>query len=60
MLSEQKGKLELIAARTFPASPELIQVVDFLNKSLKEKAVMFGLTKDKEKNEMTLTIYDIE
>ncbi|MGE5389645.1 MAG: YpmA family protein [Deltaproteobacteria bacterium] len=59
-MSEQKGKLELIAARTFPASPELIQVVDFLNKSLKEKAVMFGLTKDKEKNEMTLTIYDIE
>ncbi len=60
MLSEQKGKLELIAARTFPASPELIQLVDFLNKSLKDKSVMFGLTKDKEKNEMTLTIYDIE
>lgn len=60
MLSEQKGKLELIAARSFPASPELIQLVDFLNKSLKEKAIMFGLTKDKEKNEMTLTIYDIE
>ncbi|NLW92826.1 MAG: DUF4264 family protein, partial [Syntrophomonadaceae bacterium] len=33
---------------------------DFLNKSLKDKSVMFGLTKDKEKNEMTLTIYDIE
>ncbi len=60
MLSDQKGKLELIAARTFPASPELIQLVDFLNKSLKDKSVMFGLTKDKEKNEMTLTIYDIE
>jgi len=60
LLSDQKGKLELIAARTFPASPELIQLVDFLNKSLKDKSVMFGLTKDKEKNEMTLTIYDIE
>lgn len=59
-MSEDKGKLELIAARSFPASPEMIQLVDFLNKSLKDKAVMFGLTKDKEKNEMTLTIYEIE
>lgn len=59
-MSEDKGKLELIAAKNFPASPEMIQLVDFLNKSLKDKSVMFGLTKDKEKNEMTLTIYDIE
>lgn len=59
-MSDDNGKLELIAARSFPASPEMIQLVDFLNKSLKDKAVMFGLTKDKEKNEMTLTIYEIE
>lgn len=59
-MSEDKGKLELIAARSFPASPEMIHLVDFLNKSLKDKAVMFGLTKDKEKNEMTLTIYEID
>lgn len=59
-MSEDKGKLELIAAKPFPASQEMIQLVDFLNKSLKDKSVMFGLTKDKEKNEMTLTIYDIE
>lgn len=59
-MSEDKGKLELIAVRAFPASKEMIQLVDFLNKSLKDKGVMFGLTKDKEKEEMTLTIYDIE
>ncbi len=56
---EDQGKLELIAARTFPASWELVQMVDFLNKTLKDKNIMFGLKQDKEKKEMTITIYEI-
>lgn len=55
---KDKGKLNLIAVKTFPASDNLIYIIDFLNKSLKEQGVMFGLTKDKGKNEMTINIYE--
>jgi len=57
-VEEDKGKLNLIAIKTFPASDNFVYIIDFLNKSLKEKRVMFGLTKDKEKNEMTVNIYE--
>ncbi|MEN6349451.1 MAG: YpmA family protein [Syntrophomonas sp.] len=57
-MEEDKGKLELIAFKTFPADPELVYIIDFLNKTLKEKRIMFGLSKDKEKNEMTVNIYE--
>lgn len=53
------GKLELIATRTFAPYGEMYKVVDFLNKNLKEKNVMFGLTKDRESGKMTITIYEI-
>lgn len=55
----QKDRLELIAARAFEPYDEMYKVVDFLNKNLKEKKVMFGLTKDKENGKMTITIYEI-
>ncbi len=55
---EDKGKLEIIAFKNFAVNPELVYIVDFLNKSLKDKGIMFGITKDKEKNEMTINIYE--
>jgi hypothetical protein len=58
-MDEDKGKLNLIAVKSFPASDNFIYIVDFLNKSLKEQRIMFGLTKDKEKNEMTIKIYEV-
>ena len=57
-MDEDKDKLNLIAVKTFPANNNYIYLIDFLNKSLKEKRVMFGLTKGKEKNEMTVNIYE--
>lgn len=57
-MSEDKGKLEIIAFKSFPVNPDLVHIIDFLNKSLKDKGIMFGLTKDKEKNEMTINIYE--
>ncbi|HWP98288.1 MAG TPA: YpmA family protein [Syntrophomonadaceae bacterium] len=57
-MEEDKGKLELIAFKTFHANQELVYVIDFLNKSLKEKKIMFGLTKDKETETMTVNIYE--
>ncbi|MDD3268899.1 MAG: YpmA family protein [Syntrophomonadaceae bacterium] len=59
MEEEDRSKLELIAFKTFNATPELIYIIDFLNKSLKDKKLMFGLSKDKEKNEMTVKIYEV-
>ncbi|NLJ72254.1 MAG: YpmA family protein [Syntrophomonadaceae bacterium] len=57
---EQKGKLEVIAFKNFTEHKDLVYVVDFLNKSLKDKGIMFGITKDKEKSEMTINIYEFE
>ncbi|MDD2372859.1 MAG: DUF4264 family protein, partial [Syntrophomonadaceae bacterium] len=44
--------------KSFPSNPGLIYIIDFLNKSLKEKKIMFGLSKDKEKDEMIINIYE--
>lgn len=52
-----KDKLEIIAAKSFPSNSDLVFVVDFLNKSLKNQHIMFGLGKDKEKDEMVISIY---
>ncbi|NLT20095.1 MAG: YpmA family protein [Syntrophomonadaceae bacterium] len=57
-MEEDNGKLELIAFKTFSANSELVYIIDFLNKNLKQKNIMFGLTKDKEKEEMTINIYE--
>lgn len=54
-----KDKMELIATRVFKPNDELYKVVDFLNKNLKHKRLMFGLTKDNEKDVMVITIYEI-
>ncbi|MBP1761848.1 MAG: hypothetical protein H6Q64_1390 [Firmicutes bacterium] len=52
------GKLELIALRNFSANDELVYVVDFLNKNLKNKQIMFGISKDKQADQMTIKIYE--
>ena len=57
-MEEDRGKLELIAHKSFAANDELIRVVDFLNKNLKTKKIMFGISKDKEKNQMTINVYE--
>lgn len=55
--SKSTGKLELIATKTFAPYPEMYKVVDYLNKTLKEKQVIFGLTKD-DNGKMTISIYE--
>ncbi|MFY9120081.1 MAG: YpmA family protein [Syntrophomonadaceae bacterium] len=57
-MDDQQGKLVLIAHKSFKADPELVYIVDFLNKTLKDKHIMFGLTKDRDKEEMTINIYE--
>ncbi len=53
------GKLELIATKTLTTYDELYKIVDFLNKTLKEKRVMFGLTKNTTENTMTISVYEV-
>ncbi|MBF7083323.1 YpmA family protein [Desulfallas sp. Bu1-1] len=53
-----QGKLELIAHKSFPAYEDMYKVVDFLNKNLKDKKIMFGLTKNDKENTMTISIYE--
>jgi hypothetical protein len=56
---EKTGKLNLIATKSFASNPDLVYVIDFLNRSLKGKKVMFGIKKNKETNEMIINIYEI-
>lgn len=53
-----QGKLELIAVKAFKSYEEMYKVVDFLNRTLKDKKVIFGLTKDTQKGTMTISIYE--
>ena len=57
--STETGKLELIATKSFKTYDEMYKVVDFLNKILKDKKLIFGLTKEKNSDTMTISIYEI-
>ncbi len=58
--SESNGdKLELLALKSFEAYEDMYKVVDFLNKSLREKKLMFGLTKNQETGKMVISIYEV-
>ena len=51
-----QGKLELKATLEVNSNLELYRIVDFLNKNLKEKKLIFGLSKKDDK--MTISIYE--
>lgn len=52
------GKLELIAVKSFAVDDEMYKVVDFLNKSLKGRNLMFGMTRNSNENTVTISIYE--
>ncbi|KAF1084669.1 hypothetical protein SPSYN_02448 [Sporotomaculum syntrophicum] len=56
--ADEAGKLELIAFKSFSMYEDMYKVVDFLNKNLKDKRIMFGLSKNNEENNLTITIYE--
>lgn len=49
------GKLELKATLEVESNLELYKVIDFLNKNLKDKKLIFGLSKKNDR--MTILIY---
>ncbi|PKM82709.1 MAG: DUF4264 domain-containing protein [Firmicutes bacterium HGW-Firmicutes-14] len=58
MEEQTKGKLELVATKSFKPYDDMYKIVDYLNKSLKHKNLMFGLTKNDD-GFMTITIYEV-
>lgn len=55
--SEQDGKLELIAEKRFKYNGELYKVIDFLNKTLKDHNLIFGISLDGD-DELIVSIYE--
>jgi hypothetical protein len=58
MENSKMSKLELIATKSFKPYDDMYKIVDFLNKILKDKNVIFGLTKDAKNETMTISIYE--
>lgn len=56
--NHEKGKMELIAIHKVNSNAELYKIIDFLNKSLKQYHLMFGLTKQAET--MTISVYEVD
>ncbi len=53
---ETEGKLDLKATLEVPSNFDFDKIVDFLNKNLKEKNLIFGLSK--KGDVMTVSIYE--
>jgi len=52
-----ENKLELIAKKVIPYNDDLYQLIDFLNKTLKSKHVIFGISKNGE--DAIISVYEI-
>ena len=55
---KSKDELKIIATKGFETNNCIYQIVDFLNKNLKDYGLIFGLTRKDENN--IITIYDAE
>jgi hypothetical protein len=55
---EQKG-LVTLATKKVKAHRDLYQVIDFLNKTLKPRGFIFGLSLINDDEEMSISIYEL-
>lgn len=57
---EKTDKLILLAQRSFQKRDDMYEIVDFLNKNLKEYHLMFGLkTAEDDKEKCMIRIYEV-
>ena len=56
VVDKEKETMKIKAIKEFDAGNNMYLIVDFLNKSLKDTNLIFGLKKDGDK--MTITIYE--
>ncbi|MBO8129592.1 MAG: YpmA family protein [Peptococcaceae bacterium] len=57
MTEKKPNELQLIASLQLTSNNELYKIIDFLNKNLKDRNVVFGLSKGPHSNIMTMAIY---
>lgn len=56
-----QDKLKLLASKSFSENYKTYEVVDFLNKSLKNKNIIFGFKKNADnKDEISIYIYEAQ
>ena len=53
----KENKLELVAKKELEYNDELYKLVDFLNKNLKEKRIILGISKEGDR--ATISIYEV-
>jgi hypothetical protein len=57
---QQTDKLKFIAQKSFKNRDDMYEIVDFLNKNLKEYHLMFGLKNDDDdKDNSMIRIYEV-
>lgn len=58
---ENKNMEELLvrAKQSFNSYESMYKIVDFLNKNLKDKDIIVGLSKNSVENNMVITIYEV-
>ncbi|NMA01576.1 MAG: YpmA family protein [Clostridia bacterium] len=59
MENQNKDQLLVRAKQSFNSYEEMYKVVDFLNKNLKDKGIIVGLSKNIVDNNMIITIYEV-
>lgn len=54
------NELKMIAHKSFLKRDDMYQIVDFLNKNLKDRNLIFGLQQDDtDKDKMNIRIYEV-
>ena len=59
MENQNKDQLLVRAKQSFNSYEEMYKVVDFLNKNLKDKGIIVGLSKNIVDNNMIITIHEV-
>jgi len=59
MENQNKDQLLVRAKQSFNSYEEMYKIVDFLNKNLKDKGIIVGLSKNIVDNNMIITIYEV-
>ncbi|WP_422443743.1 YpmA family protein [Thermoanaerobacterium sp. DL9XJH110] len=57
VINVSENKLELIAKKEINYSDDLYKLIDFLNKNLKNKRIILGISKNQDK--AVISIYEI-
>lgn len=52
-----KSRIDQLGQATFTLEGEVVEMVTFLNKTLKDRGLIFGITRNEGETRYTLTVY---